>query len=60
MENLVRAYLGFDGMKKTDVPTGISNWNARNLSVDQVQYATVDAHVSFEIGKKIEAWKYKN
>ncbi|KAI3832540.1 hypothetical protein MKW98_002086 [Papaver atlanticum] len=43
MENLVRAYLGFDG----------------NLSIDQVQYATVDAHVSFEIGKKIQAWKIK-
>ncbi|KAI3848206.1 hypothetical protein MKW92_028322 [Papaver armeniacum] len=59
MENLVRAYLGFDGVK-TDVPTGISNWNARNLSIDQLQYATVDAHVSFEIGKKIVAWKIKN
>ncbi|KAI3953506.1 hypothetical protein MKW92_014601 [Papaver armeniacum] len=59
MENLARAYLGFDDVK-TDVPTGISNWNVRNLSVDQVQYATVDAHVSFEIGNKVGAWKYKN
>ncbi|KAI3943717.1 hypothetical protein MKW98_004222 [Papaver atlanticum] len=47
MENLVRAYLGFDGVK-LDVLTG------------RIQYSTVNAHVSFEIGKKIQAWKIKN
>ncbi|KAI3937813.1 hypothetical protein MKW92_017811 [Papaver armeniacum] len=40
MENLVKAYLGFDGVK--------------------LDYATVDAHVSFQICKKIQAWKIKN
>ncbi|KAI3975885.1 hypothetical protein MKX01_031768 [Papaver californicum] len=56
MENLVRDYLGFNVRKDENI--GRSNWNARNLSIDQVQYAAVDAHASFEIGKKVGAWKY--
>ncbi|RZC50548.1 hypothetical protein C5167_018977 [Papaver somniferum] len=59
MENLVRAHLGFNGVRK-DGNIGRSNWNAKNLSVDQVQYATVDAHASFEIGKKLGAWSFKD
>ncbi|MCL7046213.1 hypothetical protein MKW94_013770 [Papaver nudicaule] len=59
MENLVRDYLGFEGVRK-DERIGRSNWNAKYLSCDQVQYATVDAHASFEIGKKVRAWKYEN
>ncbi|KAI3973875.1 hypothetical protein MKX01_030451 [Papaver californicum] len=59
MENLVRDYLGFDGVRK-DGNIGRNNWNAKNLSIDQVQYATVDAHGSFEIGKKLGAWKYNH
>ncbi|KAI3882595.1 hypothetical protein MKW92_051847 [Papaver armeniacum] len=58
MENLVRVFLGFSGVAKDPV-VGRSNWNAKNLSHDQVQYACVDAHVSAEIGKKLEAWNYK-
>ncbi|KAI3901836.1 hypothetical protein MKW98_024726 [Papaver atlanticum] len=50
--------LGFSGVAKDPV-VGRSNWNARNLRHDQVQYACVDAHVSAEIGKKLEAWNYK-
>ncbi|KAI3928603.1 hypothetical protein MKW98_024204 [Papaver atlanticum] len=46
MENLIRDYLGFKGVRKDEI-VGRSNWNAKNLSVDQVQYATVDAHASF-------------
>ncbi|KAI3848208.1 hypothetical protein MKW92_028324 [Papaver armeniacum] len=58
MENLIWDYLGFKGVRKDEI-VGRSNWNAKNLSVDQVQYATVDAYASFEIGKKIGAWKFK-
>lgn len=58
MENLVRVFLGFSGVAKDPV-VGRSNWKAKNLSHDQVQYACVDAHVSAEIGKKLEAWNYK-
>ncbi|MCL7051293.1 hypothetical protein MKW94_012940 [Papaver nudicaule] len=59
MENLVRDHLGFEGVRK-DVRIGTSDWNAENLSCDQVQYATIDAHASFEIGKKVRAWKDEN
>ncbi|MCL7045487.1 hypothetical protein MKW94_017000 [Papaver nudicaule] len=55
MENLVRDHLGFEGVRK-DERIGRSNWNAKYLSCDQVEYPTVDAHASFEIGKKVRAW----
>ncbi|KAI3898515.1 hypothetical protein MKW92_041632 [Papaver armeniacum] len=66
MENLIWDYLGFKGVRKDEMLVEVTgmlrisvNCNAKNLSVDQVQYATVDVYASFEIGKKIGAWKFK-
>ncbi|KAI3852269.1 hypothetical protein MKW98_028604 [Papaver atlanticum] len=47
------------GTSGNDPVVGRSNWNARNLRHDQVQYACVHAHVLAEIGKKLEVWNYK-
>ncbi|KAJ3685152.1 hypothetical protein LUZ61_014316 [Rhynchospora tenuis] len=49
MERMAEMILGFHGVAK---PTWIANsdWDAQNLSVDQVQYAAVDAYLSFLLG----------
>ncbi|OVA06880.1 3'-5' exonuclease domain [Macleaya cordata] len=57
MEILASYVLDLDGVKK-DPSIGRSNWNAKYLTVEQVEYACVDAHVSFLIGKKFEAWRF--
>lgn len=56
MEILANDVLGRHGVKKpTEI--GRSRWDARYLSEEQVQYACIDAHISFEIGKALNAWK---
>ncbi|PIA42510.1 hypothetical protein AQUCO_02000160v1 [Aquilegia coerulea] len=57
MEKLASLILGFDGVKKIE-SVGRSEWDQRELSEKQVEYACVDAYISFEIGKKLNAWKY--
>ncbi|KAF5200339.1 Polynucleotidyl transferase, ribonuclease H-like superfamily protein [Thalictrum thalictroides] len=57
MERLASLILGFDGVKKIE-SVGRSDWDQRELCEEQVQYACVDAYISFEIGKKLNAWKY--
>ncbi|KAJ4806580.1 hypothetical protein LUZ62_019146 [Rhynchospora pubera] len=54
MERMVETVLGFPGVVK---PSWISNsdWDAPRLSVDQVQYAALDAYLSFELGLKLVA-----
>ncbi|XP_057730877.1 uncharacterized protein LOC130946223 [Arachis stenosperma] len=39
-------------MKKPKL-VSLSNWGARVLSIEQVEYACVDAHVSYQIGHKL-------
>ncbi|CAN1147304.1 hypothetical protein LINPERHAP2_LOCUS15803, partial [Linum perenne] len=51
--------LGYGGVHKPS-SVGMSNWDAYWLSVEQVQYACVDAVVSFLLGVRLEAWKYCN
>ncbi|KAJ4969482.1 hypothetical protein NE237_016183 [Protea cynaroides] len=57
METLAYSILGFHGIKK---PQWIarSDWEVKWLTSDQVQYASVDAYLSFEIGKKLKAWNH--
>ncbi|KAJ4836087.1 hypothetical protein Tsubulata_929654 [Turnera subulata] len=54
---LANEVLGFDGVVK-DVWVGRSDWGAEWLSEEQVQYACVDAAVSFLVGKELEAWNW--
>ncbi|KAF8401295.1 hypothetical protein HHK36_012228 [Tetracentron sinense] len=56
MEALASEILGWEGLKK-DRFISLSRWDAFELSYDQVHYACADAHVSFEIGKKLRAWE---
>lgn len=57
METLASDVLGLDGVEKRgDIAK--SRWDVRHLSEEQVQYACVDAHVSFEIGKVLKAWRW--
>ncbi|CAN1243361.1 Exonuclease 3'-5' domain-containing protein 2 [Linum perenne] len=59
MESLAEEVLGYGGVHKPS-SVGMSNWDAYWLSVEQVQYACVDAVVSFLLGVRLEAWKYCN
>lgn len=52
MEKLASLVLGFDGVKKSEW-VGRSEWDQRELDLQQVEYACVDAFVSFGIGKKL-------
>ncbi|KAJ8623439.1 hypothetical protein MRB53_031968 [Persea americana] len=58
METLASQVLDLDNVVKP-IEIGKSNWDAYQLSLKQVQYACIDAHVSFEIGKELEAWEEK-
>ncbi|KAM7463242.1 hypothetical protein LguiA_031363 [Lonicera macranthoides] len=53
--NIAKEVLGKDFEKPKKVSR--SNWAANWLSLVQIQYACVDAFVSFEIGKKLKAFK---
>ncbi|KAI3882480.1 hypothetical protein MKX03_002430 [Papaver bracteatum] len=59
MENLAEFVLGFPGVR-TDPCVGMSNWSAEHLTVDQVQYAVVDAFVSFQVGRIERIWEVLN
>ncbi|XP_058077036.1 3'-5' exonuclease-like [Magnolia sinica] len=49
LKNLASATLGLEVVKPKRVT--MSRWDSSWLSFEQVQYACVDAHLSFEIGK---------
>ncbi|XP_019174200.1 PREDICTED: Werner syndrome ATP-dependent helicase homolog [Ipomoea nil] len=55
MEVLAENILGMAGIKKAQV-VGMSDWEAKSLSEEQVQYACLDASISFLVGKALEAW----
>ncbi|XP_042516158.1 uncharacterized protein LOC122090583 [Macadamia integrifolia] len=55
METMASEILDFHGIKKPRW-IGRSDWDNWWLSKDQVQYACVDAHLSLEIGKKLNVW----
>ncbi|KAE8714240.1 Mevalonate/galactokinase family protein isoform 1 [Hibiscus syriacus] len=57
MEKLAQIILGTGGVKKPKT-IGCSAWDTYRLSVEQVQYACVDAYVSFELGKALEVWDW--
>ncbi|CAI0545550.1 unnamed protein product [Linum tenue] len=57
MEALADGVLGYPGVHKPNW-VGTSDWNAYRLSDAQVQYACVDAFVSFSLGKELEAWNW--
>ncbi|KAJ4787791.1 hypothetical protein LUZ62_039037 [Rhynchospora pubera] len=52
MERMAERILGFHGVNK---PSWIANsdWDAQELSVDQVQYAALDAYLSFQLGVRL-------
>ncbi|MCL7036433.1 hypothetical protein MKW94_030573 [Papaver nudicaule] len=52
MKNLAMLFLGFNGVYK-DHMVGRSDWSVRDLSIQQIEYAVVDAHVSFEVGRRV-------
>lgn len=58
METLADRELGLEGVRKDPV-VGRSNWDAFWLSDDQVEYASVDAFVSFLLGKTLKAWNWE-
>ncbi|KAL5699576.1 exodeoxyribonuclease I [Ranunculus cassubicifolius] len=53
MERLASLVLEFDGVRKSE-SVGRSEWDQRELDDDQVEYACVDAFISFEIGRKLK------
>jgi hypothetical protein len=57
METLADELLGFEGVTK---PTwiGRSDWDAYWLRDEQVQYASVDAFLSFKMGKALHVWNW--
>lgn len=57
MEKLAEIILGFAGVMKPGW-IGRSDWDTDWLSPEQVQYACVDAVVSFLLGKELQAWNW--
>jgi hypothetical protein len=57
METLADDLLGFEDVKK---PTfiGRSEWDDYPLRDEQVQYASVDAFLSFKMGKALHVWNW--
>ncbi|XP_026438066.1 uncharacterized protein LOC113336632 [Papaver somniferum] len=51
--------IGLPGLRG-DPSVGRSNWSAEHLTIDQVQYAVVDAYVSFELGRTERIWEVLN
>ncbi|KAE8714241.1 Mevalonate/galactokinase family protein isoform 1 [Hibiscus syriacus] len=58
MEGLAEIILGAGGVEKPK-RIGCSDWDNYRLSLEQVQYACVDAHVSFELGRALKAWNWE-
>lgn len=56
MEAWVEQILGMQGIKKPK-EVSLSNWEAATLSEDQVEYACLDASLSFMMAKALEAWE---
>lgn len=54
LKDLAREILRFDIEKPSNVT--LSNWQAEYLTPPQVEYACIDAFVSFRIGMVCEAW----
>ncbi|XP_077252548.1 3'-5' exonuclease-like [Tasmannia lanceolata] len=52
--DLAREVVGLDIVKPSTVTQ--RNWNERLLTEEQVKYATIDAYVSFRIGKRLLTW----
>ncbi|KAI3864005.1 hypothetical protein MKW98_031597 [Papaver atlanticum] len=59
LRDLARLVLGVDGVRR-DTLVERSDWSARDLTIDQVQYAVVDAYVSFQVGRAINIWRVHN
>lgn len=58
LKGLAKAVLDLDIDKPRDVT--MSGWDNQRLSYDQVIYACIDAFVSFEIGRSLNAADYYN
>ncbi|TYH82690.1 hypothetical protein ES332_D02G079000v1 [Gossypium tomentosum] len=57
MEKLAEILLGAPDVRKPQ-SIGVSNWNDYRLSLEQIQYACVDAYVSFELGRVLQVWNW--
>ncbi|XP_027178143.1 uncharacterized protein LOC113777308 [Coffea eugenioides] len=57
MEKLAELVVGMEGVKKEEW-VGRSDWDEFWLSEHQVEYACLDAFVSFLIGKDLKAWNW--
>lgn len=57
METLADLVLGMGGVKK-EKWVGRSDWDAFWLSDDQVEYACLDAFLSFLMGKALKVWNW--
>lgn len=58
METLASDVLGLDNVEKP-IEISRSDWDSHQLSFEQIEYACIDAHVSFKIGINLEAWEEK-
>lgn len=56
LKNLAREVMGVQMDKPKSVT--LSNWGKRVLSNKQIEYAAVDAFVSFEIGRMLYAGEF--
>ncbi|KAL8042543.1 hypothetical protein ABFX02_09G059100 [Erythranthe guttata] len=54
LKTLVKCILGKDMQKPKTI--AMSEWDKLELEQDQVAYACLDAHFSFEIGRQLSAW----
>ena len=59
METLAEDLLGFKYVMKP-ASIGMSDWKAYWLDEDQVQYASVDAFLSFRMGKALQVWNWNS
>jgi hypothetical protein len=57
METLAEDLLGFQGRDEAAC-VGRSDWEASWLEEEQVQYASVDAFLSFRMGKALHVWNW--
>ncbi|XP_027339535.1 Werner Syndrome-like exonuclease [Abrus precatorius] len=51
LKNLAKELVGLNMKKSKEVCT--SEWQLRELTLDQVEYACIDAYASYKIGKKL-------
>ncbi|KAL4326596.1 3'-5' exonuclease-like [Arachis hypogaea] len=51
LKDLAKDVVGLSMKKPKHV--SMSNWEARVLSIEQVEYACIDAHASYKIGHKL-------